>query len=189
MISRLIKRINKDIHLTGEQQDILRRYLVAAQYKKGAILQYKGDLANKTYYVVSGMLREYFIADDGAETTIQLIPAGRFLYSSASYFQEISTECFLEVIENTELVYIHKQNMEKLFAEIPVLYKLTSKVHQQTIIDAHNHLIVNGMKTKEARREVFERLFPHLAGKVADKYIASFINLTPESFSKAKRKT
>lgn len=185
MYNRLFTDIREALSLKEDKLAVIGQYLIENSYKKGNQLLHKGDLSDKTYYVLSGVLREYYIAD-GDEVTIQLATEGHFLYSSSSYFQEIGSECFIEAIENTKIAYIHRYNIEKLFEAIPELYKLVAKVHQRTLIDSHNRHIVTGIKDTKARIACFKRLFPHLVTRIAQKYIASFINLTPQTYSKCK---
>lgn len=186
MYNTILARIKDGLGLSEKQLEIIQPFLIGATYKKGAILLHEGDFADKTYYIGSGMLREYFISQEGDEITIQLAAEEQFLYSWTSYFRQQDSKCFIEAIEKTKLVYIHKHNIEYLFDSVPELYKWVTKVHQRTLMDSFNRHIITGQKSTEERVACFERLFPHFVNRISQKYIASFINVAPQTLSRVR---
>ncbi len=93
---------------------------------------------------------------------------------------------FIEVLEDSEVEVLSKENQEQLYLEIPKLERFFRILIENSLIANQERLMDNLSLTAEERFEKFCKKYPTLIQKVPQKQIASFIGVTPEFFSKMK---
>lgn len=95
---------------------------------------------------------------------------------------------FIEVMEDSEVVLLSKENQEKLYTEIPKLERFFRILTENSLVANQERLMDSLSLTAEERFEKFCKKYPTLILKVPQKQIASYIGVTPEFFSKMKSK-
>ena len=95
---------------------------------------------------------------------------------------------FVEVMEDSEVVLLSKENQEKLYTEIPKLERFFRILTENSLVANQERLMDNLSLTAEERFEKFCKKYPTLIQKIPQKQIASYIGVTPEFFSKMKSK-
>ena len=143
--------------------------------KKGEILQTKGEINTKAYYVKSGLLRSYAIDQKGKEHVFMFAPEGWIIADNIPP-QQVS-ELFIDAIEPTIAVIINKENedlpdIKKLLNRLNVLQKRIIMLMSSTAIERYEHFI---------------ETYPDITQRVPQRMIASYLGITPEALSNVKR--
>lgn len=145
------------------------------EVKKGQILQRKGDLNSQVYQVESGLLRSYSIDDNGKEHI--------FMFASENWIIADSVpphhpaELFIDVLEDS-VVYRRAKSIhsitetEKLINRMEVLQNRVIMLMSYSAIERYEHFI---------------ETYPDIVQRVPQKLIASYLGITPEALSAAKR--
>ena len=142
---------------------------------KGQILQRKGDLNSKIYQVESGLLRSYSIDEKGKEHIFMFAPENWKIADNVS--AEIPCELFIEALENS-VVTVSEKNFENLtdtkslINRIGVLQKRVIMLMSSSAIERYQHFI---------------KTYPDIVQRVPQKMIASYLGITPEALSHAKK--
>ena len=142
--------------------------------KKGQILQTKGELNSKVYFVKSGLLRSYAVDAKGKEYIFMFAPKDWTIADSSPPNQ--LTTLFIDVLEDAEIVVLEKgkddtPNVQKLLNRMNVLQKRIILLMSSTAIE---------------RYEDFIQTYPDIAQRVPQRMIASYLGITPEALSKVK---
>ena len=95
---------------------------------------------------------------------------------------------FIEVLEDSEVVLLSKENQELLYHEIPKLERFFRILTENSLVAHQERLMDNLSLSAEERFEKFCKRYPTLIQRVPQKQIASYIGVTPEFFSKMKSK-
>ena len=110
--------------------------------------------------------------------------------SYISYVHEQPSNQIIQAIEEVYVLYITKENLEYLIKENPrfcyIAYRLLEKVHLEREIRAYI-LQYNSAFTRFEKFIKLDRKAAFYLKFVSQKLIASYIGLTPQSFSKAKK--
>jgi CRP-like cAMP-binding protein len=93
---------------------------------------------------------------------------------------------FIEVLEESEVIALAKEDQEILYHEIPKLERFFRILTENSLVAHQERLIDNLSLTAEERFDKFCKKYPSLVQKVPQKQIASYIGVTPEFFSKMK---
>jgi CRP-like cAMP-binding protein len=144
--------------------------------KKGEILQHQGNFNTKAYHVKSGLLRSYSIDEKGKEHIFMFAPEGWIIGDSVA--SDEPADLFIDVLEDTRLVEISKNNdmkhsTDKLLKRMAVLQKRIIMLMSSSAIKRYEHFI---------------ETYPDITQRVPQRMIASYLGITPEALSAAKRK-
>lgn len=143
--------------------------------KKGTIIQRRGELNTKVYFVKSGLLRSYFIDPKGKEHIFLFAPEGWVIGDSTP--PETPSELFIDAIEDSILVILEKdigregKNAAPLIKRLRVLQKRVIMLMSSSAIERYEH---------------FAETYPQILQRVPQKMIASYLGITPEALSKIK---
>jgi CRP-like cAMP-binding protein len=164
--------------------------MVHSTIKKNEVILRPGEINERIYFIQRGLLRAYSL-EDGVDMTAWIKAEGEFVVSIASFYPQIPSYQFIHAVEHTEafsishaeLFDIYKNHLVfsyiGLMLTIPVLVEWDERLHALQTMDS-------------ARRfEWFVKKHAHLLERVPGvpaKYIASYLGMTPETFSKIKSK-
>jgi len=143
--------------------------------KKGTIIQGRGELNTKVYFVKSGLLRSYFIDPKGKEHIFLFAPEGWVIGDSIP--PEVPSELFIDAIEDSHVVILEKdisregKNAGPLIKRLRVLQKRVIMLMSSSAIERYEH---------------FAETYPQILQRVPQKMIASYLGITPEALSKIK---
>jgi len=145
-----------------------------------------GEVEKYFYYVHDGVIRGY-ILNNGNEVSIGFSYNGDYSGAYDSFLDQIPTDFFLETITEVQMLRIHFNDLMQLFDQ----YK--SMERWGRIFNA-NALIAMARRQVEVRaysaEEKFERLAtdsPHIFQLVPQKHLASYLGMTPETFSRLRK--
>ena len=143
--------------------------------QKGQILQHTGELNSKIYRVKSGLLRSYSIDQKGKEHIFMFAPEGWTIADSVDPNQPC--DLFIEALEDSEVIVQEKSientsNTPSLIKRINVLQKRVIMLMSSSAIERYQH---------------FVETYPDIVQRVPQRMIASYLGVTPESLSAAKK--
>lgn len=184
----ILDNIAKHVSLTPQEQSLFLSKTETQTYKAKTILLNAGDICKYTYFVNSGILRNFNINDNIVEHVLGFSCQGWWISDIYSLLTQKPGNLFIEVLEDAEVVLLSKENQELLYEEIPKLERFFRILTQNALIANQERLIDNLSLSAEERFEKFCAKYPTLIQKVPQKQIASYIGVTPEFFSKMKAK-
>ena len=143
--------------------------------KKGETLQRKGEVSHYYYGVEKGLLRSFSVDNQGKEHIFMFAPEGWIIADGALYGQPC--ELNIEALEDSDLLIYEKNftdeiNPERFYKRISVLQKRVIMLMSSSAID---------------RYEDFLDTYPQIVQRVSQRMIASYLGITPEALSRAKK--
>lgn len=184
----IIQNISKIISLTPEEEAIFLSKIETKNFKAKTILLSSGQIADSTYFVNSGILRSFNINDNIIEHILHFACEGWWMGDMYSYISRKPGNLFIEVLEDSELEIISRENREELFEKIPKLERFFRILTENSLVAHQERLMDNLSLTAEERFEKFCKKYYSLMQRIPQKQIASYIGVTPEFFSKMKSK-
>lgn len=182
----ILENIAKYVTLTPEEQELFLSKIEIRKYKSKTVLLDAGEIATYTYFVNSGILRSFSINDNIMEHILHFACEGWWIGDMHSYIAQKPGNLFIEVIEDAEVVLISKEEQNQLYLEIPKLERFFRILSENSLVAHQERLLDNLSLTAEERFEKLCKKYPSLIQRLPQKYIASYIGVTPEFFSKMK---
>ncbi len=187
-MSLLLNHIANYISLTEKEQKLLLSKTETVEYKAKTILLNAGEICKYSYFVNSGLLRSFNINDNIVEHVLHFACEGWWIGDMYSLLSQKPGNLFIEVLEDSEVVLLSKENQELLYHEIPKLERFFRILTENSLVAHQERLMDNLSLSAEDRFEKFCKRYPTLIQRVPQKQIASYIGVTPEFFSKMKSK-
>mgnify|MGYP000915572788 FL=1 len=185
-MAQILENISRIVTLTPQEQALFLSNVETKNYKAKTILLNAGEICKHSYFVNSGLLRSFNINDNIVEHVLQFACEGWWIGDMYSLLSQKPGNLFIEVMEDSEVVLLPKENQEKLYTEIPKLERFFRILTENSLVSNQERLMDNLSLTAEERFEKFCKKYPTLIQKVPQKQIASYIGVTPEFFSKMK---
>ena len=187
-MAQIVENISKIVTLTPQEQALFLSKTETKHYKAKTIILNAGEVCKHSYFVNSGLLRSFTINDNIVEHVLSFACEGWWIGDMYSLLSQKPGNLFIEVMEDSEVVLLSKENQEKLYTEIPKLERFFRILTENSLVANQERLMDNLSLTAEERFEKFCKKYPTLIQKVPQKQIASYIGVTPEFFSKMKSK-
>ncbi len=168
--------------------------LKKVNYKKGDIINKEGDIFRNIYIINSGIVRSYFIDNEGRDFTWYIHYSGGlanmknlFVVDYASFIKQEPSKLFFEVIEDAELFSIDFNSIQRLYNLSAKWERFGRLMADEGYYNIHHRTI--SLLTENAKTR-YERLLkenPNLLQIVPQYYIASYLGITPQSLSRIKK--
>lgn len=154
--------------------------------KKNDVLIGIGDKNSYIFFVVSGILRDYYIDDDGNDVTRFFTCEGGICGGEALISNEPSAVC-TEALEDCILLRCLVSDFKKIIASDSITTKAYIWLLESSLaykIRRENSFLI---KSAAERYIDFKRENPDIEKRVNQKYIASYLGITPVSLSRIRR--
>ena len=178
--------LQKFIDLTDDE---FRQYLIPVisirKFDKKELLTRTGEVENYFNFIVKGLIRKYY-KKGREEINTQISFEGHIIHSQESFHSRTPSEYSVETIEPSTVVSITYNDLESLFASSKKMEHLGRMVitHSMTIKDRWQIQLVK--MTPRERFLNFVTKNPELQQRVPQKFLASYLNIKPETFSRFK---
>src|SRR5882724_3768750 len=185
MFTILQEYVSQFITLAPEELEALANVIQVRSYDKKVKLIDIGDKEEFFHFIVNGLARKYFYR--GSEEIItQLAREGELISSSVSYFSGQPSSYIIETIEPSTFLSLHKDNIEALYGRYHRLQKLGRLVITELFLQKERWELDRIRYTSKDRFMKFMKENPDMFRRVPQKYLASYLNMKPETFSRLK---
>ncbi len=168
----------------AEMDDVLSRFKKRS-VKKNDFLLREGETCKDLIFVQSGCLRLYYSTDE-IEVSVWFALKHSSAIEIYSFISETPTNYYLQAIENTEILFLPKTELNKLYIRYPKMQEMMRKFWEDVIL----HLLerFTALQRDSAEQRYLDLLNkPELLQTIPQKYLASFIGVTPTSLSRIKK--
>lgn len=186
MKNLLLQNITKHVSLNTEEEEIILRYCTQNSFKNKTVLIKPGDEAHFTYFVLKGILRSFTIDDNGTIHILSFATPGWWVADMYSYLTNKPAILYVDTLEDSEVFIFQKCDIEQLYEKVPKLERFFRILTENNLIANQQRVLDKMALTAEERYEKFLQKYPTIINCLPQKYIASYIGVTPEFFSKMK---
>ncbi|HXB93429.1 MAG TPA: Crp/Fnr family transcriptional regulator [Puia sp.] len=185
MLELLRQYVSGYVALTNEEFAFLANMLVIRNFDKRQPLLQIGEVENYMNFVVKGLARMYFCRGK-TEVITNIAKEGELLSSSASFLSGTPSYYIVETLEPTTFLSLSRQHLDKLYRESPRIERLGRLMTTHFVLQKEEwELECMRLDTRE-RFLHFVESNPELMERVPQKYLASYLNMKPETFSRLK---
>ena len=188
ILNLLRTQLNSVYPLPEESVVALYNQMTEISLRKKELLLNANDRNNNIYFLVSGLMRVYTIID-GVERIADFIKPGYFVnILSQTSFIPTSKAC-VEAMEQCVVLSINNKELESLY-ETSVELANWGRVYSEKEVNQFNHFFSHlyFLSPEKLYEEAIRTLSPQLLQKIPLKYLASYLNRTPESLSRIRKR-
>lgn len=179
------KYLGRFMPITREELIDLLQYCEIRRFDKRVVIVREGEIDNYLNLVVKGLIRKYLPVKKN-EVILQLATEGHVVQSEISYLTQTPSMVILETLEPTILLSLTYDKMEEALDKFPKGERLGRLILAGMFIkkddNRYNRLL------KSTRERFFDYIdhHPHMLQRVPQKYLASYLQIKPETFSRLK---
>lgn len=152
---------------------------------KNTLLVKEGQMAGKTYYIVKGSARTFYLKD-GKDITDWFAFEHDFISPITSYFLSIPSTLNLEVLEDSVLVAFNRELAEYLSGKYHSFERLGSRVVTKSLLQMQQRMVSIQFESAWQRYENLLRVQPDITLRVPLSHIASYLGITFETLSRIR---
>ena len=186
-VTRLfLNYLNKFVSISDDEfEQNLLPILKVRRFGKREMLIKAGEVENYFNFIIKGLVRKYY-KKGHQEINTQISTEGHIIMSQQSFLGRQPSEYFIETIEPSIIVSIKYENLEELYNKSKKMERLGRLVvtYMMAISDSWQMQLIK--MTPRERFLNFVMKNPQLMQRVPQKYLASYLNLKPETFSRFK---
>ena len=174
--------------MTHDELDILESILVSQKYAKGEMILKEGEICRQFLYIDKGLVRQFYFKH-GKEVTEHLGQEQTIVMCIESLFKEESTKLQVEALEPTTVYALPKADLERVAmhnVNIQILYR---KILEESLIISQIHADLVRFETAQDRYKKLCKLCPQVVLRAPLVYIASYLQMTPETLSRVRAST
>lgn len=171
--------------LSREQIHELADILICRKFKKGERILDEGDVCRSMLYLEKGLTRQFYFKYD-KDLTEHIAYEGGVVICLESYLKEEPTRLMIEALEPTIAWGIPKDKIEQLAlkdAEIGVWYR---KLFEASLIESQVKADTLRFESAHGRYNKLLQLHPEILKRAPLVYIASLLQMTPETLSRVR---
>lgn len=183
----LLNHLRSFRSITADEAAVIVSYFQHHHVKEGGYILQAGKICRKLFFIVSGVVRIVANNDKGLDITHYFIGGGQFCTILQSFNNETTASDGIQACCDTQVLSISKRNLLELYQKLPFMVSLISQVNEQRMLEKIR--LKNAYSGEDAaeRYKVFLAEQSDIANRVPQQYIASYLNITPQSLSRIRR--
>jgi len=180
--------LEKFISINEEEFEAILKFFTTKTVAKKEMLQEEGKLCRYHYFVLKGLLRQFFINEKGVEQTTEFAIETWWLTDNIAYEHKRPASFSIQAVEPAELLYISRENQETLLQAYPVMERYFRFIYQRAF--AANQMRMKYFFSLSKDEFYFQllKLHPEFVQRVPQYLIASFLGFTPEYLSEIRKR-
>ncbi|MCE7066986.1 Crp/Fnr family transcriptional regulator [Dyadobacter sp. CY326] len=187
-MEQIIGHLREKISLSASEAVFFTSLLEVRAVKRRDYVLQAGQVCQHQCFVVSGCLKVSYWDQAGLEHVIKFAPENWWTLDLESF--ELQNPAFytIQAMEDTKLLMLSKRSYDVLLEKLPQFERFYRIMFQSSFIALSRRMTQNLSMKAEARYARFLEKYPSLQQRIPQKYIASYLGVTPEHFSYMKRK-
>lgn len=176
-------------NLTLEEKEalsLLENYPVM-EVKKNTFLLRQNEYCKNTFFVESGLLRQYALDSKGKEHTISFAPENWLVTDRESVYFDQPSAYNIQALEDSKVIMLGENFLESLSQKIPSFTEFNNKLLHNHIRHLQNRIKHLLSSSAEERYLAFVNMYPDILLRVPQTMIASYLGITPESLSRVRK--
>ena len=175
-------------HMAHEQWDELEPLLDITDYAKGALLENQGDLSMQQYFILDGILKRVVSNAAGKEMILRFAAETEIDTSYAAWRLKTPIPYSIRAVTRVRTAQMSMEEWAAFVERHPPIKSQFEFEVMKLMSEVMAHTITLHLLDAPGRVARFMRKHAALIERVPKKELASYLNLSPETLSRLKRR-
>jgi CRP-like cAMP-binding protein len=180
----LRKHFEKITPLTDQEFEYILSHFTTKKLKKNQFLLQQDDNVINDYFVIKGLLKAYFVNDDGKEHIMQFAMEDWWITDYQAYFSQSKATLIIDCIEDVEVLCLSLQNRDKICADLHKIEHFFRKKVSLGYCALQRRILSLLNNNAKERYEQLLNLYPSLFQRVPKTLLASYLGVSRETLSR-----
>ncbi|MFZ0488655.1 MAG: Crp/Fnr family transcriptional regulator [Salegentibacter sp.] len=176
------------VDFSDEELKEILSHFQKEEIPKNQPLVKQGQICRKLYFVEKGIGRNFYLNSDGKEITQLFFGEGRFMTSLESFFQESASLYYVELLEDSVIYSISKEELDLLFDKYHKMERLGRLLATEMLTKVVHKINAIQFQTAMERYEYMLTEYPDIIYRVPLGMIASYLGMSQETLSRIRKK-
>ena len=154
--------------------------------KQGHVLLSEGQIADRLFFINSGLVRAYCVEKNDEITTI-FATDNEFIYATHSFIRGEASYETIVLLEDSVILSVYKKDLEQLYQDFPETVYISLKITEQYLA-LYDQRIRSLRWSSAERLKHFEQLYPNLLPRVQVQHLATYLGLSRSQLSSLRAK-
>jgi CRP/FNR family transcriptional regulator, anaerobic regulatory protein len=187
LLSPLLQLLSDIQPLSKQLHDTLLDNFQEQAITKGTILLHEGNVSNKLWFLAEGLLRSYHTIGN-KEITSRIMFRNHIVISPGSFFTQTPATESIEALAHSTLVCLSFSDLQDIYLKFPEFNYHTRLITEQYFYKQEQRLYMLRKHDAAAKYNFFLEHYADYLKDIPQKYIASFLNIAPETLSRTRSK-
>ena len=174
--------------MTHDELDMLESILVPMKFAKNEFILREGEISTNIFWIVKGLVRQFYFKND-KELTEYMATENNIVMCIESLFREQPTKLQIKALEPTILIALPKADLEAVAMKSVNIQILYRKILEESLILSQHHADMLRFESALDRYQKLVKNQPQLVLRAPLVYIASYLQMTPETLSRVSTAT
>ena len=175
-------------HLEAAQWRELEPLLEVADHPKGDQLEHQGDWSMEQYFIIDGILKRVVSNARGKEMILRFAAEADIDTSYAAWRLKTPIPYSIRAVTKVRVAKLSMQSWVQFLERHPAVKSVFEFEIMKLMSEVMAHTITLHLLDAPGRVQRFLRKHAGLAGRLPKKELASYLNLSPETLSRLKRR-
>lgn len=186
-MERLRKKLSDKVTISDAEWEFIASKLEVKTYKKKEFLITTNTIENKIYFILEGVFR-LFIDLLEKDITVDFGFPNNFISSYSSFLTQNPSVSCIQSLTKSKVIYITREDLHEIYKQTKVgesigrifaeeFFRYKSKRELSFLIDSPTDRYLNLVKEQQ-----------QLIQEIPQKYLASYIGITPQALSRIRGK-
>ena len=176
------------VTLSEEEVEFLSTKIHKRRYLKGQYIEQHGNVSSFQTYIVSGMVRTFYLDQNGNEHNISFAHENWWAGDLGSFITQNPADFNVQCIENTEVLQMYYKDMETIYSQVPKMERFFRILIQNAYVQTQRRIVQNYSMNASERYDLFCEKYPEVVQRVPQYMIASYLGITKEFLSNIRSK-
>ncbi|MGQ8867967.1 Crp/Fnr family transcriptional regulator [Myroides sp. TSA_177.3] len=184
----LFAHIEQKVRLTPTEKEQISSFFRVRKLRKRQFLLQEEDVCKDFAFVSQGLLKSYVLDEKGNENINLFGWEGWWIADFQSFLFQTPATLAIEAMEDCELLLLSRVNYDQMLEEVPVMERYFRLVYERSLATKDQRLVTAQTYSAEEKYNHLIQTYPELIQRIPQSLLASFLGLTPETFSRIKHK-
>jgi CRP-like cAMP-binding protein len=183
----LFNYFQKFLPFSIEEKELIASKVTLLNIKRKQMVLEEGFVCKHYFFVIEGCFKMYAIDEKGNQHNLQFAAENDWIADIGSFHSQKPSKLYIEAIESSVILQIEQQDLYFLYLKITKLNIIFKVIIENKYVELQNRVLQNISSTAQQRYLIFLEQYPHLAQRIPNTQIASYLGITPEFLSKIRK--
>ena len=173
--------------LTESELVVLENLTTSRKLRKGDFLIQEGEICSEIVLIKSGILRSFYINNNGDEITYCIAFENQLMSAYSSFITQNGTEENIQAICDTDLIVLQKRNLELLYYQSVNWQKVSRLLTELQYIELEKRIVSFQKQTAKQRYQKLIEEHSNYIKFIPLQYLASYLGISPRHLSRLRK--
>lgn len=174
--------------LTPQELNFIQSKLTISKYKKKEFYLKCGEVQKGMGFVFSGLLRSYYIDEQGKKVTISFINENSYASDYPSFIRQIPSKYFIESIEPSIIVNLPYQTIQEAYKKSKNFENYGRLISELILIKKQDRIESFLFENAEERYLRFIKQNGNIINRITLSDLCSYLGIERQSLSRIRKK-